>query len=134
MIPALALLGVAALGAILFRDSLDFDALRAHRGQLLAFRDANYPLCVVVFILAYIALVAFSLPGATVATLTGGFLFGLFPGVLFNLTGASLGAVLLFLAVRAGFGAQLSRRIEAEGAKSPACAPRWPRMSGRSCS
>lgn len=117
MIPALALLAVALLGAVLFHDTLDFDALRDHRLQLLAFRDANYPLCVVVFVLAYVLLVAFSLPGATVATLAGGFLFGLFPGVFYNLTGATLGAVLLFLAVRAGFGAHLERKIESHGGK-----------------
>ena len=35
----------------------------------------------------------FSLPGATVATLTGGFLFGLFPGALFNVTGPRIGAI-----------------------------------------
>ena len=60
---------------------------------------------VVAFVLAYVGIVAFSLPGATVATLTGGFLFGLFPGVFYNLAGATAGAVLLFLAARAGFGA-----------------------------
>ena len=35
---------------------------------------------------AYILIVAFSLPGATIATLTGGFLFRTFPGALFNIT------------------------------------------------
>jgi len=64
-----------------------------------------------------VVIVAFSLPGATVATLAGGFLFGLFPGVFYNLTGATLGAVLLFLAVRAGFGAHLAQKIDAHGGK-----------------
>ena len=117
MIPALALLAVALAGAVWFHDALTFDALRDHRLQLLAFRDANYPLCVAVFVLTYVVIVAFSLPGATVATLAGGFLFGLFPGVFYNLTGATLGAVLLFLAVRAGFGAHLAQKIEAHGGK-----------------
>ncbi|MBU9697118.1 VTT domain-containing protein [Rhodobacteraceae bacterium HSP-20] len=117
MIPALVLLAVAVAGAVLLRDELGFDALAAHRETLLAYRDAHYALAVVVFVAAYTGIVAFSLPGATVATLTGGFLFGLFPGVLFNLAGATVGAVLLFLAVKAGFGARLAARIEAEGGK-----------------
>lgn len=115
MIPALLLLAVAGVGAVLLRDHLTFDALAAHREALLAFRDAHYGLAVVVFVLAYVGIVAFSLPGATVATLTGGFLFGLFPGVVFNLAGATVGAVLLFLAVKAGFGARLAAKIEAHG-------------------
>lgn len=117
MIPALVLLGAALLGAALLRDELGFDALAAHRAELIALRDAHYGLAVAGFVAAYVAIVAFSLPGATVATLTGGFLFGLFPGVLFNLAGATAGAVLLFLAVRAGFGAGLQARIESHGGK-----------------
>ncbi len=117
MIPALALLGIAVLGAVVFRDALTFETLARHRADLLAFRDAHYAACVLVFVAAYTLLVAFSLPGATVATLTGGFLFGLFPGVFFNLAGATTGAILLFLAVRAGFGASLARKIDAHGGK-----------------
>jgi uncharacterized membrane protein YdjX (TVP38/TMEM64 family) len=50
-----------------------------------------------------------------VATLTGGFLFGLFPGVFFNVIGAGTGAMLVFLAARSGFGASVSARIAAAG-------------------
>lgn len=117
MIPVLVLLAVALLGAVFLRDQLSFDALARHREALLAFRDAHYLVAVLVFVAAYVGIVAFSLPGATVATLTGGFLFGLFPGVLFNLAGATVGAVLLFLAARAGFGAKLAAKIEAQGGR-----------------
>lgn len=117
MIPVLVLLVVAALGAVFLRDQLTFDALAQHREALLAFRDAHYLVAVLVFVAAYVGIVTFSLPGATVATLTGGFLFGLFPGVLFNLAGATVGAVLLFLAARAGFGAKLAAKIEAQGGR-----------------
>ncbi|XXF88227.1 VTT domain-containing protein [Tabrizicola sp. M-4] len=117
MIPVLVLLAMAVIGAVFLRDQLTFDALAAHREALLAFRDAHYALAVGVFVLAYVGIVAFSLPGATVATLTGGFLFGLFPGVLFNLAGATAGAILLFLAARAGFGVRLAAKIEAQGGR-----------------
>jgi uncharacterized membrane protein YdjX (TVP38/TMEM64 family) len=54
-------------------------------------------------VLAYVAIVAFSLPGATAATLTGGFLFGLFPGALFNVGRRRSARWLIFLAVRWGW-------------------------------
>ncbi|MBL4918773.1 TVP38/TMEM64 family protein [Szabonella alba] len=114
-LPFLLILVVAVPGAFLLRDQLDFAALAGHRAELLAFRDANYALAALAFTLAYIGIVAFSLPGATVATLTGGFLFGLFPGVLFNVTGATIGAVLIFLAARAGFGAGFANAVSERG-------------------
>lgn len=117
MIPALVLLAVALVGAVWFRDALSFEMLARHRAELLALRDAHYGPSVALFVVIYTLVVAFSLPGATVATLTGGFLFGLFPGVLFNLSGASLGAMALFLAVRAGFGDGIARRIEMQGGR-----------------
>ena len=104
---------VAIFGAVLLRDYLSFEALRDNRAALITFRDSHYPLTVAAFVLAYIAIVAFSLPGATAATLTGGFLFGLFPGALFNIVAATLGAILIFLAVRAGLGQAMAARIDA---------------------
>jgi uncharacterized membrane protein YdjX (TVP38/TMEM64 family) len=69
-------------------------------------------LTAVLFIGAYVVIVGFSLPGATIATLTGGFLFATFPGALFNVTGATLGATAIFLAARWGFGEKLGARLE----------------------
>ena len=59
---------VAVAGAFLLRDVLGFEALRAHREALIAFRDAHYLPSVAIFMLAYVLIVAFSLPGALVAT------------------------------------------------------------------
>lgn len=103
---------VALVGAFTLRDYLSFEALAQHRDTLIAYRDAHYLLTVLAFILAYVAIVGFSLPGATIATLTGGFLFATFPGVLFNITGATLGAIAIFLAAKWGFGEQLAARME----------------------
>lgn len=116
-LPLIAILTVAAVGAFTLRDYLSFETLRDNREALLAFRDANYGLTVGVFMMAYIVIVAFSLPGATVATLTGGFLFATFPGALFNVTAATIGAVLIFLAARWGLGEKLAAKMEgSEGA------------------
>ncbi|MEL6960719.1 MAG: TVP38/TMEM64 family protein [Pseudomonadota bacterium] len=103
---------VAVLGAYFLRDYLTFDALAENREALIEFRDNNYLVTVLAFILAYTIVVAFSLPGATIMTLTGGFLFATFPGALFNVTGATLGAIGIFLAARWGFGEQMSKKLE----------------------
>jgi uncharacterized membrane protein YdjX (TVP38/TMEM64 family) len=103
---------VAIVGAFTLGDTLSFETLAENREALLAFRDANYPLTVGLFVLAYVAIVAFSLPGATIATLTGGFLFATFPGALFNITGATLGATAIFLAARWGLGERLAARMD----------------------
>jgi uncharacterized membrane protein YdjX (TVP38/TMEM64 family) len=110
-LPILIILAVAVTGAVFLKDQLSFETLAQNREALIAFRDAHYLATVLVFVLAYVAIVALSLPGGTVATLTGGFLFGLFPGVLFNVVGATLGAMLIFLAARSGFGDRLSARL-----------------------
>ena len=111
-LPMIAIIIVAVIGAYFLRDYLTFEALAANRDALIAFRDANYLLTALVFIAAYVAIVAFSLPGATIATLTGGFLFATFPGALFNVLGATIGATAIFLAARWGFGESLGKRLE----------------------
>lgn len=114
----LAAIGLAAVfGAIYLRDYLSFEALQQNREALIAFRDANFLLTALVFVTAYVVIVAFSLPGATIATLTGGFLFATFPGALFNVTGATLGATVIFLAARWGLGAKLGAKLQASDGK-----------------
>ena len=112
-LPLAVILAVAVTGAFLLRDYLSFEALRDNREALIAFRDANLVLTVLIFLVAYVAIVAFSLPGAAIATLTGGFLFGTALGTVMNITGATVGAVLIFLAARMGFGEKLKARMEA---------------------
>ncbi len=114
-LPFLGILAAGLIGAFLLRDTLSFEALSRHREALLAFRDANYLLTVVGFVAVYIGIVALSLPGGTVATLAGGFLFGLFPGVLFNVTGATIGAIAIFLAARSGFGDRFAAKLQSGG-------------------
>lgn len=104
---------VAAGGTFLLRDVLDFEALKQNRETLLQLRDTHLFLTSALFVLAYVGIVAFSLPGALVATLTGGFLFGTLGGSLLSVTGATLGATLLFLAARLGLGDRLAAWMDA---------------------
>lgn len=115
--PIAVILTVAVLGVIFLKDYLTFETLRDNREALIVWRDNNFTFAVIAFMVAYVAIVAFSLPGAAIATLTGGFLFGVFPGFLFNISAATIGAILIFLAARYGLGEQLSRKMDtSEGA------------------
>jgi uncharacterized membrane protein YdjX (TVP38/TMEM64 family) len=111
-LPLLAVAIGAGLGWWFLRDWLSFSALAENREALIAFRDANYIATVAAFIAVYTLIVAFSLPGATIATLTGGFLFETFPGALFNITAATIGATAIFLAAQTGIGARLGAKLE----------------------
>ncbi len=110
------MIAVAALaGFVALRDRLTLDALAAARGALAAWVAANPLLAPAGFVAAYVGVVGLSLPGATVMTLAGGLLFGLFPGVVWNVAGAATGACLIFLAVRMGIGRDLAARLVAGG-------------------
>ncbi|MEM6940635.1 MAG: TVP38/TMEM64 family protein [Pseudomonadota bacterium] len=112
-LPLIIIAAVAIFGAFVLRDYLSFDALRDNRETLIAYRDTYFALTVMIFLLAYIIVVAFSLPGAAIATLTGGFLFGTAFGTVLNITGATVGALLIFLAARMGLGDKLRARMDA---------------------
>lgn len=112
-LPLITIAIVAAIGAYTLRDVISFDTLRDNREWLLNFRDGNYLVMAGLFVAAYVLIVAFSLPGAAVASVTGGFLFGLGAGTLFNVAAATIGAVAIFLAARWGLGRQLAARLEA---------------------
>ncbi len=101
LLPLLVLVaGIVAFFALGGADYLSFDALSRHRTDLLQWTEQNRVLAVVVFILGYAAVVAFSLPGATWMTLGGGFLFGVVGGTMMVVSAATLGAIAIFLIAR----------------------------------
>lgn len=98
-----------------------FDALKENREWLLVQVAEHEVATVLAFVIAYAAVVAFSVPVAGIVSITGGFLFGLWFGTLWNVIGASTGAIILFLAARSVFADVLHekagpwlRKIEAE--------------------
>lgn len=116
-LPLVLILTAAAVGFFTLGDYISFDTLRDNRETLMAFRDANYGLLALGFIAAYFLIVAFSLPGAAVASVTGGFLFGLPLGTTFNVVAASLGAFAIFFAAQHGLGRTLAARIDTSEGK-----------------
>ncbi len=111
--PLGAIVIAAIVGYFTLGDYLSFDTLNENREQLLAFRDNHFALMALAFIAIYFMIVAFSLPGAAVASVTGGFLFGLGLGAAFNVTAATLGAIAIFLAARWGLGKTLAAKMDA---------------------
>ncbi len=92
-----------AVGAFFYFDLkqyLSLEALKANRNSLLAYTDAHYAAAVAAYILLYCLQTAFSLPGAAIFTVAGGFLFGSFVGTLYVNVAATSGATLAFLAAR----------------------------------
>ena len=78
------LLIIAVFGLIFFSEWISFEALKENRAEISEFRDKNFTLSIVIFWVFYVILVVFSLPGAAVASVSGGFLFGLGAGLLIN--------------------------------------------------
>ncbi|GHG84721.1 TVP38/TMEM64 family protein [Pseudodonghicola xiamenensis] len=111
LIPLVALLAGGLWGALTLGDTLSFETLRDNRSVLLAFRDDHMGLMALGFVAVYVLVVALSLPGAAVVSVTGGFLFGLLPGVALNILGATLGASVIFLVARWGAGEALAARM-----------------------
>jgi uncharacterized membrane protein YdjX (TVP38/TMEM64 family) len=114
---------LAALGAFfLLRWSglaafLSLDTLKAHRETLSALVTGNIVLASLAYVAVYIAAVAFSLPGAVFLTLSGGFLFGATLGTLLTVTGATIGATLIFVFAKAIFGESALDRFGAPAAR-----------------
>jgi len=111
----LAPLGLVALAFVAlwqsgFASQLSFANLLESREALAARIAANLPLALATFSALYIAVVALSIPGASIMTLAGGFLFGGWLGGTVNALSAAAGATLIFLIARSSLGDVLERR------------------------
>lgn len=89
---------------------LTLDTLKNNRAALLAFVESNKIVAALLYMAAYIGVVALSLPVGTVMTLSGGFLFGVPLGIALTVVGATLGAGALFMVARSAFGDVLRAR------------------------
>jgi uncharacterized membrane protein YdjX (TVP38/TMEM64 family) len=88
---------------------LTLENFKTYKDQILGYVNMNYALSVLSYILLYIVVVALSVPGATLLTLVGGFLFGLI-GVIYVNVGATIGAAAAFIAARYLLGDWVQRR------------------------
>lgn len=96
-------MGFAAVFAFDLDRFLGLEALKQNREALIAWRADNGVLAAVLFVVAYAAVVALSLPGAVWMTIAGGFLFGTVPATIYVVIAATAGAAAIFLAARYAF-------------------------------
>lgn len=111
MLPLLVLLaGLGLAYALGWHRALSWPALAASRAGLQAMADAHPLASALGYVAFYAAVVAVSVPGAVVITVTGGLLFGTLLGSVLAVAGATIGAVALFLAARSAAGGLLAAR------------------------
>lgn len=106
---AIVLLGVAAY-VVFGRGLISLEALMRHRAAIDAFVSAHRLLAVLGYVGLYVVAVALSLPGAAFLTVAGGFIFGTVVGAAAAVTGATIGAVLVFMVARTALGEPLLQR------------------------
>ena len=124
---AVLLVAVAAFFALDLARFFSLDYIKGQQAEFAALY-ADQPLLVVSgFFIAYVAVAALSLPGATILTLLAGAIFGLVTGTVIVSFASSVGATLAMLfaryvlrdSVKARFGARLAdvdKGVEREGA------------------
>lgn len=97
---ALFLFGIGLFYYFDLGQYLSLDSLKENKENLDQFYRENTVATIAGFIGVYIAVVALSLPGATILTLASGAIFGAVKGTLVVNVGATLGATLAFLVAR----------------------------------
>ena len=105
--------GLAVTGGYALNDVFSIEMLRLHRAELLSITQSHKVLAALLFVSLYSVIAGLSLPGAAIASIAGGFLFGLMLGTILNITAATLGATSLYLAVQWGVGESFVRRLDA---------------------
>lgn len=103
-----AFLAVRASG---LADHLSLETLARHREALARFVAENRVLAALGYVGVYVVAVAFSIPGAVLLTLAGGFLFGAVAGTLLAVTAATVGATAVFLLARTVLGEDALARL-----------------------
>lgn len=105
---------LAGLFAAFFLSGLDryvsLEALQVHRTVLQEFVAAHAVAAVLIYMTVYAVMVAASLPGATIFTVTGGLLFGSLLGTAYTVVAATVGATIIFLIARSAFGDVLRQK------------------------
>ena len=102
--------GAALFFALGLHRHLSFEALREHHAGLARFVAGHAALAAVLYVAAYAASTAASVPGGLVLTVTGGLLFGAWLGTALAVLGATAGATALFLVARSALGEGLRGR------------------------
>ena len=93
---------------------LSMDMIRDHGLGLQTYALAHFWIALVVFIAVYAAATASTIPGPVFLTLLAGMMFGPWVGALAQATGATIGAVVIYLVYRTAIGTWLRAKFAAD--------------------
>ncbi len=110
--PILVLLAAVTLAWLLgWGDAFSWQGLSRSRGVIAGWVGIHPVTAPVLFVALYIAAASLCLPGASILTIAGGVLFGTVAGGAASAMGATLGAVVLFIAARQAMSGWLASRF-----------------------
>jgi uncharacterized membrane protein YdjX (TVP38/TMEM64 family) len=89
---------------------ISFQTLKIYRADLVRFVEDHAVYAVLIYMIIYATLIALSVPGGAVMTITGGFLFGALWGTLYTVTAATIGATGVFFLVQTTLGDSLRKK------------------------
>ncbi len=101
---------IALVYALDLHTYLSFESLKDHREFLQDFVKERFVLAILIFFFTYVGVVALSLPGAGIMSITSGFLFGTLLGTVVAVSAATLGATLIFLIAQSALGESLQKK------------------------
>ena len=111
LLPLILLLIV--MGVVIWQEwylYISFERIVEHQAELERFVRDHYALAILAYMALYIVVVALSLPGGALLSITGGFLFGLILGGLATVVAATIGASIIFLIAKTSLGEPLAAR------------------------
>jgi uncharacterized membrane protein YdjX (TVP38/TMEM64 family) len=93
-------LGLVLVFAFGLQHYLSLQMLRTNRALLLDYVHSHALFAAGLYLLVYVAIIAFAVPGGTIMTIAGGFLFGTLEAASLATFGATVGGTILFLAAK----------------------------------
>ncbi|MDA9555992.1 TVP38/TMEM64 family protein [Vibrio sp.] len=96
----IALIALVAFLIINFGHLLTLDNAKAQQAALSSYIEENFLVSFIGFFVVYVVITAFSIPGAAVATLLSGALFGFWTGLVLASFASTAGATIAFLSSR----------------------------------
>jgi uncharacterized membrane protein YdjX (TVP38/TMEM64 family) len=103
---------LAAAWAMGLHRYISFTELARHREDLLGWVASHGWTAPIVFMVTYAVTVLLSLPVIGVLTVVGGFFFGIVPGAIWSVIGATVGAAALHAATYTALGSWVARRAD----------------------